>query len=156
MKRTAAFTLVALLLATGASAADVYVRKDADKSTEYTDRPVPGAQLMQVGKARPLPDQAATPAPPARPLPPAPAQTAAAGGDAAAQAAAAAQVQRDLGMTRDAQCKAAQDEYQKSLRATRFQRKDEAGNVSFLSEAEISQERVRQQQRMTELCSPAR
>jgi hypothetical protein len=64
MQTRTIFTLLALLLAIGAIADEAYTWTDEDGVVHYSDRPQPGAQVVDLGQSRaprPSPGQAAQP-----------------------------------------------------------------------------------------------
>jgi len=113
-------TLTTLIVASlsGVAHADVYRWVDAKGEAHYTDRWVPGSELIKSSKPRPTVDS---------PLPPATAQTKApavngnqAAADAKQQAAAAAAMKQDVAKVKEQQCKQAKDRYQQAIESRRI------------------------------------
>jgi hypothetical protein len=106
----------------GVAQADVYRWVDDHGEAHYTDRWVPGSELIKSSKPRPMgessapaPTQARSPVSGAHPT------------DAAKQEKAnEAAVKQDVSKTKEAQCKQAKDRYQKAIEARRIYKSDKA------------------------------
>lgn len=138
--------LLAISLALGvgvASAGDVWKVVDSQGQVQYTDRWVPGAELVKSEhpKANSTSDDAKK-------------QQAAndkISSDLAKDAAAQA-VQKDLEAVRAEHCKNAQDRYQKEIDARRIYKDAGDGQRQYLSDAEADQERVQARTDMDQAC----
>jgi Spy/CpxP family protein refolding chaperone len=144
---------LAFAAAAASQAADVYRYVDAKGETHYTDRPVPGAELVRTTNPRPpgvmQAEQAAQNRANAQNLGASNQRIAANQSDNAA----AAQVQKDLAASRAARCKQAREAYQQSINAQRvFEEKD--GQRSFLNDQQLAQYRVEKQRAVDAICGP--
>ena len=143
--------VAALVLAGAATlaAADVYRSVDADGRVHYSDRWVPGSQLVHIDRHHPNEEESA----------------ARAAGDQARlqasndriaadekQAATARAVQQDVQAVREKQCKDSRDRYQKAIQARRVFRTLPNGQKEFLSEKEADQQRVKAREDMDLAC----
>ena len=136
-------TLTALLFAgaAGIAHADVYRWVDDHGEPHYTDRWVPGSELIKSSKPRPSPSDTSAPAPVQTRGPvPTPAAT-----DAAKQAKAnEAAVKEDVTKTKEVQCKAAKDRYQKAIEARRIYKPGtgKEGERVYMSDEETDKYRL--------------
>jgi hypothetical protein len=116
----------------GVAHADVYRWVDDKGEPHYTDRWVPGSELIKSDKPHPqVPNSApSAPAPAAVAQHPVPQQPA----DRANEEA----VKQDVAKTRDAQCKQAKDRYQKAIDARRIAKPAQPGDTDkvYMSDAE--------------------
>lgn len=145
--------LAALLLGAHAVAqADVYRWVDANGRVQYSDRWVPGSELVKVDR-KPENPQAAT----AR-------QTATQGALAAsnnriaeqqAQQANAQAVQQDVAKARQEQCAKAKERYEKAIQARRIFRENKDGVKEYIPEAEADAYRVQTRTDMQAACGNA-
>jgi hypothetical protein len=144
-------TLTTLLFVgvSGVAQADVYRWIDDHGEAHYSDRWVPGSELIKSSKPRPLGDSpAAAPAQTARP--PSSANQTAAGKQEKANEAA---VQQDVAKTKQAQCKAAKDRYQKAIDARRIYKPGKEGDERvFLSDEESDKYRAEARNDVTLTC----
>jgi len=143
----------ALICAT-AQAGDVYKYVDERGNTLYTDKPIPGAVRVATGSQRP----------------PEVAQKAYASQQAAANRQfadtnqrvsdtqsnqrIAATVAKDLEATRVERCKKARADYQTSIQSRRLYNQDKDGKRTYLSDAELSQQRVEAAKQVEAICGP--
>jgi hypothetical protein len=132
MFRTLAFA--GLLLGVQAAAlADVYRWVDGQGRVQYTDRWVPGAQLVKVDKNKPDADAAA-----ARRIAE---QGKLAASDTASanqkiQENAARTVRQDVAKTQEEQCKKATERYDKAIQARRIYKTAADGTKEYVSDAD--------------------
>ena len=150
MRNLISTTFCALLLAAvcAPAQADVYRWKDARGNWVYGDQPVPGAERVG-GPAKP---QTPRPAQAAPPPPPAPA---AARGEPTPPVSKETEqtVRQDLAVIRAEQCKAATENYNKSVRALRIYKTDETGAQVFLNPAEADAARLAARSDMDLACA---
>jgi hypothetical protein len=142
------------LLCGAATAGDVYKYVDERGNTLYTDRPMPGAVKVSSASHRPAEtaqrsyaaEQAANN------------QQLTASNQRIAQAQsdsrAAATVAKDLEATRAERCKKARADYQTSITSRRMYREQKDGTRSYLSDAEISQQRLEAAKSVEAICGP--
>jgi len=116
-----------------AAHADVYRWVDTQGHVQYSDRWVPGSELVKVDKNKPNAEAATV------------RQTAAQGKVAESNAAVANRqeqanavktVQQDLAKDREAQCKQATERYDKAIKARRIFKTGKDGAKEYVSEAE--------------------
>src|SRR6185369_12401729 len=132
----------AVLTCAVAQAGDVYKYTDERGQTMYTDKPIPGAVRVSTGAQRPPEVAARSYA----------AQQSAQNSQLAASnqrisdqqndSRIAANVAKDLEATRAERCKKARADYQSSINSRRLYRLDKDGNRVYLSDAELSQQRL--------------
>jgi len=143
------------LLPMHAALADVYRSVDAQGHVQYSDTPMPGAELIHVQKLG-LSSSAASPAAP--PLasantptksPPAPDPVA----QQLAQQAAQQAVQQDVARNHDEQCKQATAAYEQAVQARRIYKSTADGQTEFLSDTEVEKQRLDLYQSMQSLCA---
>jgi hypothetical protein len=135
-------------------AGDVYKYVDERGNTLYTDRPMPGATKVLSSSARPPEvtarindsQQAAAN------------QQLAASNQRIAQqqtdARLAATVARDLEATRMERCKKARADYDRVIASRRVYKEDKDGKRTYLSDAEISQQRLEAARTVEAICGP--
>ena len=120
--------VLAALIVTGLSGvahADVYRWVDDHGEAHYSDRWVPGSELIKSSKPRPSSGEASTSAPTRTRGPvPTPAATEAAKQEKANEAA----VKQDVAKTKEVQCKQAKDRYQKAIEARRIYKPGKEGD----------------------------
>lgn len=114
MPLASALALVAGLF--GVAHADVYRWVDDHGETHYTDRWVPGSELIKSSKPRPVVDSPA----PAQAQAKTPTSTANQAPGAKQEKANEAAVKQDVEKTKEAQCKQAKDRYQKAIESRRI------------------------------------
>jgi len=144
----------ALICAGLAQAGDVYKYTDERGNVQYTDRPMPGAIKVSSGVVRP-PEVAA--------------RSYAAQQNASNQQLTAsnqriasaqndqriaANVAKDLEATRAERCKQARADYQSTINNRRLYRKDKDGNRVYLTDAELSQQRMDTAKQVEAICGP--
>jgi hypothetical protein len=146
-----AFILLALTLS-GASIvarADVWMWKDAQGVTHYSDRPVQGATRIRSVAPRPPgtedrgENRAATGAQPASSSGPE---------QLPVSASTVAAVQQDVAKQREEQCKQAKSDYEKAIVARRIYRTNKAGEREYLSDAEADKMRLQARAAMDQVC----
>jgi len=148
-------TLTALTLtAASAAQADVYRYVDGQGRVQYSDKWVPGSELIKTTDRTRASSQAA--AAQAR----AAEQNKLAVSDdriasQQAQANAAAAVQKDLAATRNEQCKAAKERYEKSIQARRLFKPGKDGERQYLTDQEADEQRLQARMEMQNLCGSA-
>jgi hypothetical protein len=125
------------------SHADVWKWVDSKGQAQYSDRWVPGAELIKSDHAHP----ASTPADDTKK---------AAGPTRAeeqlAQQAQAQAVQKDVANARAEQCKQAKDRYDKAIQARRIYKTGKDGEREYLTDEEADQERMQARQEMDQAC----
>jgi hypothetical protein len=136
----------------GVANADVY-RWVGDKGEpHYSDRWVPGSQLIKSDKPHPQTPNSASSAPiptaaaSARPVIP-----------SAADRANEDAVKQDVAKTREAQCKQAKDRYQKAIEARRIAKPTQPGDTDkvYMSDAETDAYRAQARSDVTLACGTA-
>lgn len=141
-------TLLLLSLPLTAAAANVYRSIDAQGHVQYSDTPSPGAVLVSTtdaGSAAPISDEASS----ARQ---ALEKAAADASEQVAQEEAQRAVEKDTAAAHAAQCKQAQDVYQKSITARRLYTVDAKGNRQYMSDTQADQQRVQYRMAMQAAC----
>jgi hypothetical protein len=141
-------TLV-LLGASALAQADVYRWVDARGEVHYSDRWVPGSELIKVERSRATPQAAAN-------MRGAEQNRLAVTNDRInaqqAQNADTRAVQRDVQEARSAQCKEAKERYEKSIQARRIFRTGKDGEREYLSDADADEWRLKARSEMQEAC----
>jgi hypothetical protein len=146
-------TLTTLIVAglSGVAHADVYRWTDEKGEAHYSDRWVPGSELIKSSKPRPTMDSP----PPAAAQSKAPAAHAnQAAADAKQQAAAAAAVKQDVAKTKEAQCKTAKERYQQAIESRRIYKAPAKGDADrvYMSDAETDAYRLQARNDVTLAC----
>lgn len=146
------WTLTTLIVAgiCGVAHADVYRWVDDHGEAHYTDRWVPGSELIKSSKPHP-----AEPTPSASL---AQGKTSSANPTPAAkqQQAAEAAVKADVAKTKEAQCKQAQDRYQKAIEARRIYKPGKEGEERvYMTDQETDAYRVQARNDVTLTCGSA-
>jgi len=137
-----------------AHAGDVYKYVDERGTTLYTDKPIPGAVLVSTGAQRPpevtarnyTADQTATNVR----LATSNQNIAAAQNDQRI----AANVAKDLETSRQERCKEARALYTKAINSQRLYRQLPDGRREYLSDAELSQQRLDSAKAVESICGP--
>lgn len=149
MLRTLTVTTLIVAGLCGVAHADVYRWVDDHGEAHYSDRWVPGSELIKSSKPHPGAD---TPSPSStQAKSPTPNANQAA---AKQQQAAEAAVKQDVAKTKEAQCKQAKDRYQKAIEARRIfksEGKDGEDRV-YMSDEEADQYRVQARNDVTLTC----
>jgi uncharacterized protein DUF4124 len=148
-------TLTTLIVASlsGVAHADVYRWVDEKGEAHYTDRWVPGSELIKSSKPRPTvesqPSAATTPRGTAAAV-----NANQAAANAKQQAAAAAAVKQDVAKTKEAQCKTAKERYQQAIDARRIYRAPAQGDTDrvYMSDAEADAYRLQARSDVTLAC----
>jgi hypothetical protein len=154
MRHTTILAVIAGVLAcVTAQAGDVYKYVDERGNTLYTDKPIPGAE--RVATVAPRPPEAAARSYAAQ-------QSAtnnqlessnqriAEGQD---NQRAAANVAKDLADSRAERCKAARENYTKTIQSMRMYREKD-GKREYLTDAELTQARVDANRTVENICGP--
>jgi hypothetical protein len=130
--------------------ADVYRWVDDKGEPHYSDRWVPGSELIKSDKPHP---QAPTPTASSPSATPAQHPTNQAAADRANEEA----VKQDVAKTRDAQCKQAKDRYQKAIDARRISKAPQPGDTDkvYMSDAEADAYRTQARSDVTLACGSA-
>ncbi|HTT03504.1 MAG TPA: DUF4124 domain-containing protein [Steroidobacteraceae bacterium] len=150
MRRSPAFTAVALsLMAISAGVrADVWKWVDASGQAQYSDRWVPGAQLIKSDHPHETVPGAADGQ-----------KNLASMNERAAtqlsEQSAAAAVRQDVTNARTEQCKQAKERYDKMIEARRLFRPGKDGEREYLSDEEADQMRVQARMDMQQACGSA-
>ena len=154
MRHTTIFAAIAgVLTCVTAQAGDVYKYVDERGNTLYTDKPMPGAE--RVTTVAPRPPEAA-----ARSYA---AQQSASNNQLASSNQRIAQgqdnqrvasnVAKDLAASRAERCKAARENYTKTIQSMRMYREKD-GKREYLTEAELTQARVDANRNVETICGP--
>ena len=142
------------LLSGTAAAGEVYKYVDERGNTLYTDRPMPGA--VKVSSSAPRPAEVGQRTYAAQQA--ANTQQLTASNQRIAQAQtdsrAAATVAKDLEASRAERCKKARADYQTSINSRRMYREQKDGTRSYLSDAELSQQRLDAAKSVEAICGP--
>jgi len=148
-------TIVSALIAASICSvahADVYRWVDEKGEPHYSDRWVPGSELIKSDKPHPQnPDSNANRASQPQYQTPAGAQHAAA---QQAERANAEAVKQDVAKTKDVQCKQAKERYQKAIEARRIYKPAKEGDTdrAFMSDAETDEYRAQARSDVTLAC----
>lgn len=146
MRRILTFTAT-VLFATGALAAsEIYRWKDANGTWHYSDQPQPGAELVRRGN-RPVTADASAEAPAAAAAPPAPPADSR---PLPVSDAVASEVREAAAAAKSAQCKKAEEIYNKAVQARRITKAD----GTYMSSAEIDAYRLDARSARDEACGP--
>ena len=159
MRHTKAFVVIAGALASAvlggmAQAGDVYKYVDERGTTLYTDKPIPGAVLVSTGTQRPpefaarsnAANQAATNA-----------QLSASNNRIATSqndSRVASNVARDLEASRIERCKKAREAYTLAINSQRLYRTTPDGKREYLSDEELSKQRLDAAKAVDSICGP--
>ena len=154
--RHSKFLLVfaAVLISALAQAGDVWKYVDERGNTLYTDKPIPGAVRVATGSQRP-PEvaqqaNASQQANTNRTLANSNQRIA----DAQSNQRIAATVAKDLEATRAERCKQARANYQTTIQSRRMYNEGKDGKRTYLSDAELSQQRVDAAKQVESICGP--
>lgn len=151
------FTLTTLIVASlsGVAHADVYRWTDEKGEAHYSDRWVPGSELIKSSKPRPTMDSAPPAATSQSKAPAANANQASA--DAKQKAAAEAAVKQDVAKTKETQCKKAKEIYQQAIESRRIYKAPAKGDTDrvFMSDAETDAYRLQARNDVTLACGSA-
>jgi hypothetical protein len=154
MRHTTIFAVIAgVLTCVSAQAGDVYRYVDERGNTLYTDKPMPGAELVTTVAPRPPEAAARSYA----------AQQSASNNQLAASNQRVAQTQdnqrvaanvaKDLAESRAERCKAARERYAKTIKSMSMYREKD-GKREYLSETELAQARVDANRAVENICGP--
>ena len=150
MFRFVAITSLIVAGICGVARADVYRWTDDHGEPHYSDRWVPGSELIKSNKPHP-----ATPSSDAALQRKIVTATQRTSPDVAQQASAQA-VKQDVAKAREAQCKQAKDRYQQSVQARRMYKpskdKDKDGEREYMSDAEIDAYRLQARNDVKDAC----
>ena len=141
----------ALALTATAAHADVYRFVDGQGRVQYSDKWVPGSELIKTSERT----RANAPAAAAQTRATEQSKLAVSNDRIAAQQAqenAAAAVQKDLTATRTEQCKTAKERYEKSIQARRLFKTGKDGERQYLTDAEADEQRLQARMEMQNLC----
>jgi hypothetical protein len=146
--------IAGILLSAAAQAGDVYKYVDDRGNTLYTDKPIPGAVRVSTGSHRP--PEAAQQAYATQQA--ASNRTLADSNQRIANAQSdqriAANVAKDLEASRAARCKQARESYQTTIQSRRMYNEGKDGKRVYLSDAELSQQRVEAAKQVEAICGP--
>jgi len=143
------FGSIVLAGAASLALADVYRSVDADGRVHYSDRWVPGSQLVHVDKHHAVGEESAPRAAGDQ------AKLQASNERIAAdqkQAATERAVQQDVQAAREKQCKETKDRYQKAIQARRIFKTMPDGKQVFLSDQDAQQQRIKAREDMDIAC----
>jgi hypothetical protein len=152
MMRSVAITSLILAGICGVARADVFRWVDEHGEPHYSDRWVPGSELIKSSKPHPPgPDSGAAPRPVQQ------SKIAASAQNASAQVkeqASAQAVKKDVANARDAQCKKAKDRYEQSIQARRIYKPstEKGGDREYMSDAEADAYRLQARNDVQDTC----
>lgn len=152
MLRSVAITSLLFAGICGVAHADVFRWVDEHGEPHYSDRWVPGSELIKSSKPHPPgPDSAAAPRPSEQNKIAAEAQSASA---QVQQQAAAQAVKKDVAKARDAQCKQAKDRYEQAIQARRIYKpgKDKDAEREYMSDADMDAYRLQARKDVQDAC----
>ena len=146
--------IAGVLFSAAAQGGDVWKYVDDRGNTLYTDKPIPGAVRVATGSQRPpeVSQQAYATQQAASNRTLADSNQRIANGQSDQRMAAT--VAKDLEASRAARCKQARDHYQSTIQSRRMYNEGKDGKRTFLSEAELSQQRVEAAKQVESICGP--
>lgn len=133
-----------------AAHADVYRWVDARGEVHYSDRWVPGSELIKVDRGRP--STAGSPAARTEPDQSAPRVSEERIREQLAQTASAEALRNDLAKKRSEQCEQAKDRYDKSIAARRIFKTGASGEREYLTDAQAEEYRLAARRDMDTAC----
>jgi hypothetical protein len=149
MRAVSLIAALGLATVTMAARADVYRVVDAQGQVQYTDRWVPGAELIKSDRSRTAPSMLSVSNDSPKQLAPGVARVAAQQSDQnSAQAVA-----QDVAAKRAEQCKAAKERYDKDIEARRIYKTGKDGEKEYLTDEQIDQERMQARQEIQQVCA---
>ena len=152
MRLILAVTALALTVTTTAHA-DVYRFVDAQGRVQFTDKWVPGSELIKSSEH--TRSNTSTQAAAAQSRATEQSKLAASNERIAAQQAqenAAAAVRKDVEATRNEQCKTAKERYEKSIQARRLYKPGKDGERQYLTDQEADEQRLQARMEMQSVC----
>ncbi len=151
MLRPLAITTLVIAGICGVAHADVYRWVDDKGEAHYTDRWVPGSELIKSHKPHPLGESSSAPAAATAPVKASPAPDAA---SKLQQKADEQAVKQDVAKVKDAQCKEAKDRYQKAIEARRLYKAPKPGETDrvYMTDEETDAYRLQARQDVTLAC----
>jgi hypothetical protein len=153
MLRFVAITTLILAGAFGIARADVYRWIDEQGEAHYTDRWVPGSQLIKSTKPHPpIPDASAARRESEQKKVAASSQQIS---SQLSQEAAARAVKQDLAKVHEQQCKDAKDRYEKAIQARRIYKPGKDGDREYMSDAEAESYRLQARNDVQQACGSA-
>jgi hypothetical protein len=152
MLRPLAITVLLVTGVCGVAQADVYRWVDEHGEAHYSDRWVPGSELIKAGKSRSS-GQDSNAAPAASPAPSKSVSDQGATSKLKQQAAEQA-VKQDVAKVHDEQCKQAKERYQKAIEARRIYKAPKEGDADrvYMSDAETDAYRLQARNDVTSAC----
>ncbi len=151
MLRPAALSLILIGLI-GAAHADVYRWVDDKGEPHYSDKWVPGSELIKSSRPHPQDSPAASSSAPQTRLTPAGQQKIT---DQLAQEQNARAVKQDVASIRENQCKQAKERYQKAIEARRLYKSEgnnPDGERTYMTDAEADAYRLQARKDVTDAC----
>jgi len=151
MRTRAGWVLVGMALAVTGARADVWKSLDRDGHVLYSDRWVPGAQLVKADRARPrtaeadarkTSDEQASLAQSSQRI-----------SEQLSQEASERALRQDLAAARAAQCKQARDRYEKLMAQRHIYKPTPDGGREYLTDAEADQRRLNARRDMEQSCA---
>jgi len=134
MRRLRWIAPIALIAAAMAAQADVYRTVDAEGHVEYSDRWVPGAELVRTDH---------------------PGRESSSTTSSDAQKRSTAEVKKDKDAARSEQCKQAKSRYQRAIESRRLYREGANGERQYLTDEEADQERLQARIEVQDACGTA-
>jgi hypothetical protein len=145
-------TLILVAGICGVARADVYRWVDEHGEAHYTDRWVPGSELIKSSRPHPAEPTSSASQPQGKTPTSSANQTPAAKQQQAAEAA----VKADVAKTKEAQCKQARDRYQKAIEARRIYKPGKEGEERvYMTDQETDAYRVQARNDVTLTCGSA-
>ena len=152
MRPISVIAALGLAMVAMAARADVYRVVDSQGQVQYTDRWMPGAELIKSEHTHAT--TASTPSAASdlqKSYAAANARIAAQQSDQSASQAVA----QDVAAKRAEQCKAAKERYDKDIEARRIYKQGKDGEKEFLTDEQIDQERLQARQEVQQTCGSA-
>jgi hypothetical protein len=151
MRRLRWIAPIALIAAATAAQADVYRTVDAEGHVEYSDRWVPGAELVKTDRAHAADSSRSSTSDSQK-------RMTAENDRISAQLnreAAEREVKKDKDAARSEQCKQAKSRYQRAIESRRLYRDGANGERQYLTDDEADQERLQARLEVQEACGAA-
>ncbi len=149
-------TIMALLAAAvwGIAQADVYRWVDEHGEAHYSDRWVPGSELIKSNKPRAFSPESNAAAPASSPARSASAPPNQGSASKLQQQASEQAVKQDVAKVREAQCKQAKERYQKAIEARRIYKPSKEGDTDrvFMSDQETDAYRLQARNDVVTAC----
>jgi len=152
MRPVPVIAALGLAMVTMTARADVYRVVDSQGQVQYTDRWIPGAELIKSEHSRST--SSGTPSSSSDAQKPFAAANARIAAQQSEQSASQS-VAQDVAAKRAEQCKAAKERYDKDIEARRIYKTGKDGEKEYLTDEQIEQERVQARQEIQQVCGSA-